>query len=116
MDKFNPSHYLSYKKGETSFKEYILDELETIIRSRLEEMKSAPAKSFDMLSESFVKLMKTYLLLTGEATERKENISNTNTNITVLVEQIKQELGEEALKELDMKALEEVIDIEPIEE
>jgi len=106
MSGINPSRYLAYKNQEIPFDEYVRQEVEDLIRQKIAEIRGSPLKNSPGLVESLNHLIKTYLLLSGKPTTRQETIQRTDTSITVFVEQLRKELGEAALYDLDVKALE----------
>ncbi len=106
MEPINPARYLAYKKEDISFEEYVLQELEALIRQKIAEIKSAPLKNASGLVEALNHLVKTYLLLSGKPTDRQERVQKLDTNITLIVEELRRELGDYALYDLDVKAFE----------
>jgi hypothetical protein len=99
----DPIQALENARNKTPFLDKIKQRLESIIDNKIREVENMSLTQSRRIVDDLEKLVKIYLLLSGEATERKENVNRSQhaMQVQVLIEELKKRGDQQALPPLD---------------
>ncbi len=99
----DPIQALENARNKTPFLDKIKQRLESIIDNKIREVENMSLTQSRRIVDDLEKLVKIYLLLSGEATERKENVNRNQhaMQVQVLIEELKKRGDQQALPPLD---------------